>query len=156
METVFEIPSVVIAIPIFIVLFMVIRKTLQQRPLLGGNADVVLSLCVAALCIISVFRVAPVPTASSSQKSVAAAASEDTSATKPARPVIEFILLPYATLLLALPFVWLIKLFAKPKYRAGNTSEKHFSQTWSNSVLKRKMPTSKSPSKPEPTDRTTC
>ena len=67
MTTVIGIPMIFIAVLIFALLFRVISKTLQQRPLLGGNADVVLSLCVAALCVLSVFRVTPVPTASPSQ-----------------------------------------------------------------------------------------
>ncbi len=112
MTTVIGIPILLIAVLIFALLFTVISKTLQQRPLLGGNADVVLSLCVAALCVISVFRVTPVPTASSSQDPMAATAIEDTTEDKSDRPLIEFILLPYAALLLTLPFVWLLKLFA--------------------------------------------
>lgn len=112
MTTLIGIPILLIAVPIFALLFMVISKTLQQRPLLGGNADVVLSLCVAALCVISVFRVTPVPMSSSSQNPVAATAIEDIAEEKPDRPLIEFILLPYAALLLTLPFVWLLKLFA--------------------------------------------
>ena len=112
MTTVIGIPILLIAVPIFTLLFTVISKTLQQRPLLGGNADVVLSLCVAALCVISVFRVTPVPMSSSSQDPVAATAIEDTVEEKSDRPLIEFILLPYAALLLTLPFVWLLKWFA--------------------------------------------
>jgi len=115
MTTVIGIPILLIAVPIFALLFTVISKTLQQRPLLGGNADVVLSLCVAALCVISVFRVTPVPTASPSQDPVAATAIEDTVEEKSDRPLIEFILLPYAALLLTLPFVWLLRLFAGRK-----------------------------------------
>jgi len=106
---------ILIAVPIFALLFTVISKTLQQRPLLGKNADVVLSLCVAALCVLSVFRVTPVPTASPSQDPIAATAIEDTTEDKSDRPLIEFILLPYAALLLTLPLVWLLKLFAGQK-----------------------------------------
>ena len=105
MTTVIGIPMIFIAVPIFALLFTVIKKTLQQRPLLGGNADVVLSLCVAALCVISEFRVTPVPTSSSSQDPIAATAIEDTADEKSGRPLIEFILLPYAALLLTLPLV---------------------------------------------------
>lgn len=112
MSIVIGVPMFIIAVPIFALLFTVISKTLQQRPLLGGNADVVLSVCVAALCVISVFRVSPVPTASSSQDPVAATANQDAAEEKPGRPLIEFILLPYAALLLTLPLVWLLKLFA--------------------------------------------
>ena len=115
MSTVIGVPMFIIAVPIFALLFTVISKTLQQRPLLGGNADVVLSVCVAALCVISVFRVSPVPTASSSQDPIAATANQDASEEKPGRPLIEFILLPYAALLLTLPLVWLLKLFAGRK-----------------------------------------
>lgn len=114
MTTVIGIPIILIAVPIFVLLFTVISKTLQQRPLLGGNADVVLSLCVTALCVISVFRVTPVPTAASSREPVAATVSENTEE-KSDRPLVEFILLPYAALLLTLPFVWLLKLFAGRK-----------------------------------------
>ncbi len=113
MTTVIGIPMIFIAVPTFALLFTVISKTLQQRPLLGGNADVILSLCVAALCVISVFRVTPVPTASSSQDPMAATAIEDTTEDKSDRPLFEFILLPYAALLLTLPLVWLLKLFSK-------------------------------------------
>ena len=113
MTTVIGVPMIFIAVPIFALLFTVISKTLQQRPLLGGNADVVLSVCVAALCVISVFRVSPVPTASSPQDPLAAAtAHQDAAEEQPGRPLIEFILLPYAALLLTLPLVWLLKLFA--------------------------------------------
>ena len=124
MTNVIGIPMILIAVLIFALLFTVISKTLQQRPLLGGNADVVLSLCVAALCVISVFRVTPVPTAPSSQDPVAATALEDTAKEKSDRPLIEFILLPYAALLLTLPFVWLLKLFAPPKQSSDKQKTK--------------------------------
>ncbi len=115
MTTVIGIPIILIAVLIFALLFTVISKNLQQRPLLGGNADIVLSLCVAALCVISVFRVTPVPTAPSSQDPVAATANQDAAEEKSDRPLIEFILLPYAALLLTLPLVWVLKLFAGRK-----------------------------------------
>jgi hypothetical protein len=154
------IPSILIAVPIFGLLFAVISKTLQKTPLLGGRADVVLSFCVAAICVISVFRVTPLPTAASARESVAATASEETTEEKSNRPLIEFILLPYAALLLTLPFVWLLKLFTNPKHMVGNTSGRQFSQDHyrpeSLSALKERTQKNKFITKPEPIDRTTC
>jgi hypothetical protein len=154
MTTVMGIPSILIAVPIFVLLFTVISKTLQQRPLLGGNADVVLSLCVAALCILSVFHVTPVPTASSSQESVAAAASEETTDDTPRRPLIEFILLPYAALLLTLPFVWLLKLLTSAKQPSDNCRGKDRTIIDKVYTLKDKMFRNRSITKSKPNDRT--
>jgi len=152
MTTVIGIPIILIAVPIFVLLFTVISKTLQQRPLLGGNADVVLSLCVTALCVISVFRVTPVPTAASSREPVAATVSEETTEEKSDRPLVEFILLPYAALLLTLPFVWLLKLFTSVKQPPDRQNTKDVSTDDIFSALKKIKNRSITNSKPN--DRT--
>lgn len=154
MATFIGIPSIIIVVPIFVMLFIVISKTLHKTPLLGGRADVILSFCVTALCVISVFRVTPLSAASSHQESVVAVAPEDTKEEKSDRPLIEFILLPYAALLLTLPFVWLLKLLTSAKQPSDNCRGKDRTIFDTVYTLKDKIFRNRSITKSKPNDRT--
>ncbi len=102
-----------IAVLLFVLLFVVICKTLHQIPLLGGCSDILLSFCVAALCIISLLHVSSPPMLSQSPDEVSVSASEET-AEPTIRPRLwDLILLPYLVLPWALLGVWLLSLLTK-------------------------------------------
>ena len=106
-----ESTSLLCLMAIFILLFVIILKSLKQASIFGKKATVVISLCVSLLCIIGLSQsFAPAEKASY----VSDNSSNHT-------PELDFILLFYAALAIALllsPLLWFItKIFLGDKHK---------------------------------------
>jgi phosphotransferase system glucose/maltose/N-acetylglucosamine-specific IIC component len=84
-------PLVVLcAVPVFVILFVIILRTLRQMPLFDENNPVVLAVCVTLLCIIGLHHVFVQPAGTE------AATADD------AHRSLDFLLLPYTAMAMAM------------------------------------------------------
>ena len=96
-----ESTSLLCLVAIFILLFVIILKSLKQASIFGKKATVVISLCVSLLCIIGLSQ-----TFTPAEKVSYVSKSNSNHA-----PELDLILLLYAALAIALllsPFLWFI------------------------------------------------
>lgn len=81
---------VLCAVPVFVILFVIILRTLRQMPLFDGNNPIALALCVTLPCMLGLHQVFVQP-----------AAAEAAPADDAQRPL-DFPLLPYTAMALAM------------------------------------------------------
>jgi NADH:ubiquinone oxidoreductase subunit 5 (subunit L)/multisubunit Na+/H+ antiporter MnhA subunit len=93
--------AVLCAVPVFVILFAIISRTLRRMPLFDGNNVIVLALCVTMLCMIGLHRVFVQPPGAE------AATADDTH-----RPL-DFLLLPYTVMALAMLLAFCFLLLPK-------------------------------------------
>ena len=92
---------VLCAVPVFVILFAIILRTLRHIPLFDGSNPVVLALCVTLLCMIGLHQVFVQPAAAE------AAPAND------ARRSLDFLLLPYTAMALAMLLAFCLLLLHK-------------------------------------------
>lgn len=92
---------VLCAVPVFVILFAIILRTLRHISLFDGSNPVVLALCVTLLCMIGLHQVFVQPAAAE------AAPAND------ARRSLDFLPLPYTTMPLAVLLVFCLLLLHK-------------------------------------------
>lgn len=79
-------------------------KSLASAPLFdSARRRAIVALCIAAMSVIGLLRMSP----------RSAPPADVVGAAQPARPVLDFVLLPYATLALALIFIFLVFLWSR-------------------------------------------
>ena len=106
---------------LFVVLFLVIWSSLKAARIFSGGTNIVLSICVAALCLMSLFNFLS-PRSGDGPAAVKNAVTGMPSNVKPAdlaskqvgnRKHYQFILLPYLALLITVPGLLLLLALAK-------------------------------------------
>jgi Flp pilus assembly protein TadB len=96
---------VLCGLPIFVILFAVISTALKQTSLFGRNTAVVVALCTALLCVIGLYRTFLPPDA-----------AKDLSGRS--NPMgVDFVLLPYAVLGIAILLMLLLLMFSGRRTR---------------------------------------
>lgn len=100
MNTVIAIAGVSIGVlcgaSIFVILFVVIAKTLQQMAMFNKNTAIVVALCTTLLCMVGLYRTFVQPS------------SANAAATQDVPPSLEFLLWPYTVMALAILCVLLV------------------------------------------------
>lgn len=94
------------AVPIAVILFVMIRRTVRQIPQFGDHATVI-SVCVTLLCMIGLYRTFVDPT------------RDEPVPTPDRRPWLEFVLLAYTVLALAMLLAFLLRFGLRWKDRFG-------------------------------------
>ena len=119
-----ESTSLLCLIAIFILLFVIILKSLKQASIFRKKATVVISLCVSLLCIIGLSQTF-VPTEKASY--VSKNSSYHT-------PELDLILVLYAalaiTLLLSVLLLFIVKIFGSDKYRKKSEGLNRWSEKY--------------------------
>ncbi len=100
---------VLCTVPIFVILFLIILRTLRQIPLFDGNIAVVVALCAALLCMVGLHRTF-----------VQSSTREAATANDP-QPSLDFLLLPYTAMALAMLCVLLLLFIQKLTGHRGLT-----------------------------------
>jgi|GEM_PF-803833 Flp pilus assembly protein TadB len=89
------------AVPVFVILFLMILRTLRHMPLFDGNDPVVLAVCITLLCMVGLH-----------QAFVQSASAEAAPADGAQRPL-DFLLLPYTAMALAMLLAFCLLLLLK-------------------------------------------
>ena len=92
---------VLCAVAVFVILFAIILRTLRQMPFFDGSNPVPVAVCVTLLCIIGLHQVFVQPAGTE------AAPADD------AHRSLDFLLLPYAAMALAMLFAFCLLLLDK-------------------------------------------
>jgi phosphotransferase system glucose/maltose/N-acetylglucosamine-specific IIC component len=77
---------VLCTVPVFVILFAIILRTLRQMPLFDGNDPVVLAVCITLLCMVGLHQ------------AFVQSASAEAAPTDDARRSMDFLLLPYTAM----------------------------------------------------------
>ena len=102
-----------IVIPIFIILFTIIRQVIKKSEILPEPFDLVVSVCVTLLCVMSMFELGASKPTQPPEKVIET--QVETVPVNPRSNTVEIILLPYAVLGFSILLLLLVALLGKHK-----------------------------------------